>query len=130
MCIRDRGKIIALVILIILAVIAAAGGLWWKTQVKPPEIPIAEEDKEALPEGVQKNDGVYSVLVIGTDKVGLNTDTIFVASFDTINDKIKMCIRDRLLHDQAILVVDDDLQIGEQTKKIFGDSGAYTLWVE
>ena len=35
-----------------------------------------------------------------------------------------------LLHDQAILVVDDDLQIGEQTKKIFGDSGAYTLWVE
>ena len=87
---KGKGKIVALVILIILAVIAAAGALWWKTQVKPPEIPIAEEDKEALPEGVQKNDGVYSVLVVGTDKVGLNTDTIFVASFDTVNDKISV----------------------------------------
>ena len=87
---KGKGKIVALVILIIIAVIAAAGALWWKTQVKPPEIPIAEEDKEALPEGVQKNDGVYSVLVVGTDKVGLNTDTIFVASFDTVNDKISV----------------------------------------
>lgn len=87
---KGKGKIVALVILIILAVIAAAGALWWKTQVKPPEIPIAEEDKEALPEGVQKNDGVYSVLVVGTDKVGLNADTIFVASFDTVNDKISV----------------------------------------
>lgn len=87
---KGKGKIIALVILLLLAVIVAAGALWWKTQVKPPEIPIAPEDAEALPEDVQKNDGVYSVLVVGTDKVGLNTDTIFIASFDTVNDKISV----------------------------------------
>ena len=87
---KGKGKIIALVILIIIALIAAAGVFWWKTQVKAPDIPIAPEDAEDLPEDVQKNDGVYSVLVVGTDKVGLNTDTIFVASFDTINDKISV----------------------------------------
>ena len=35
-----------------------------------------------------------------------------------------------LLHDQSILVVDDDPFIGEQTQKIFGDSGAHTFWVD
>lgn len=87
---KGKGKIIALVILMIIALLAAAGVFWWKTQVKAPDIPIAPEDAEALPEDVQKNDGVYSVLVVGTDKVGLNTDTIFVASFDTINDTISV----------------------------------------
>lgn len=87
---KGKGKIIALVILLIIAITAAAGVFWWKTSVKPPEIPVEPADAEDLPSGVQKADGIYSVLVVGTDKVGLNTDTIFVASFDTINDKINV----------------------------------------
>lgn len=87
---KSKSKMIAGGILIVIALLAAVGILWWKTQIKPPDIAIEPEDAETMPEGVQKNDGVYSILVVGTDDVGLNTDTIFVASFDTIQDKINV----------------------------------------
>ena len=58
--------------------------------VRPPD--ISEEKKpnesvEVSTETVKRSAGVYSVLVVGTDKEGLNTDTIMVASLDNKNKR-------------------------------------------
>lgn len=65
----------------IVLVILIAGSIVFYFWVKPPELVTDTEIAE------ERADGVYNVLVVGVDKVGLNTDTIMVLSLDTKNDK-------------------------------------------
>lgn len=46
---------------------------------------VAEQLKKAPPLDIERVDGIYNFLVLGHDKVALNTDVIMVASFDTKN---------------------------------------------
>ncbi len=41
-------------------------------------------------EGYTRKDKYYTFLVVGTDASGLNTDTILVSSFDTVNNKVNI----------------------------------------
>lgn len=41
-------------------------------------------------DGYTRKDNYYTFLVVGTDASGLNTDTILVASFDTVNNKVNI----------------------------------------
>lgn len=46
------------------------------------KLPLGENEQQE-----EREDGIYNVLVVGTDKVGLNTDTILVMSLDSINNR-------------------------------------------
>lgn len=53
--------------------------------IKPPSLDKLTGDTAEQQE--EREDGIYNVLVVGTDKVGLNTDTILVMSLDSINNR-------------------------------------------
>ncbi len=59
---------------------------------KEPETPIKDNDvtptPSAEPDVVQRKEDFYTFLVVGTDKVGANTDVIMVASLDNKNKSI------------------------------------------
>lgn len=78
---KKNGIKIAIIILIALLLTGMAAAFFLNAYIKPPAIPTNAE----IPE--ERADGVYNVLVVGTDKVGLNTDTIMVLSLDTKNDQ-------------------------------------------
>lgn len=46
---------------------------------------VANQLEKAPPLDIERVDGIYNFLVLGHDKVALNTDVIMVASFDTKN---------------------------------------------
>ena len=86
---KIRKKAVVIIICVIALLVGACAGIA-KMTVKPPTI------ADVIP-GVQKTDdnesaeerepGVYNVLVVGTDKVGYNTDTILVMSLDSVNNR-------------------------------------------
>ena len=79
------GKTI-LIILLVVAIIAAAVILIAKSFIRPPDIQ-APSDGEGEGTSADAEDVAryYTVLVCGEDQLGLNTDTIMVARFDTVN---------------------------------------------
>lgn len=112
-----KGKIITGVVCCLLAFLVG-GGIALKNWVKPPDIPAppvapdtspddktqdpAEPDEptdedlypddgymgeQPLMEGDRK-EGMYTFLLVGTDMDDGNTDTIMVASYDTVNQKV------------------------------------------
>ena len=80
---RVNGKKIALIVFLVIVLLAASAIAMAFMNIKPPVIGDIIDGKKD--EG--RTDGVYSVLVVGTDKVGLNTDTILVASLDSVNNR-------------------------------------------
>lgn len=81
---KRNGKKIALIALLVVALLVVSAMAMAFMNIKPPVISdIISGDSD---DG-DRTDGVYSVLVVGTDKVGLNTDTILVASLDSINNR-------------------------------------------
>lgn len=97
---------------------AIAVGGWFRNAVKPPEVPVTlpeqseiqqqpqpeqpetPSDEELYPDdgydgdmptvsGDRKN-GVYTFLLVGTDKGDGNTDTIMVVSYDTVEQDISI----------------------------------------
>lgn len=99
---------------------AIAVGGWVKTSVKPPDVPGEEQtdkkedtqqktdqeepeaptDEELYPDdgydgdmptvSGDRKEGVYTFLLVGTDKGDGNTDTIMVVSYDTVNQDISI----------------------------------------
>lgn len=67
--------------------------------IKPPSVqkPSVDDTQEIE----ERADGIYNVLVVGTDKVGLNTDTIMVMSLDSINDRANVMSIPRRHHVQC-----------------------------
>lgn len=80
-----KGCLIALIVLIAIFLLAASAIFMAMMNIKPPAIEHIINGETAEKE--ERSDGIYSVLVVGTDKVGLNTDTILVASLDSINNR-------------------------------------------
>lgn len=81
---KKKGCFVVLCVLLILAVLTVGVIAFAFMNIKPPSLEnMIHHDGE---EDSTRADGIYSVLVVGTDKVGLNTDTILVASLDSINN--------------------------------------------
>ena len=81
---KVRKKAIATILCAIL--ILVVGGLAMAgMRIKPPSLENLSHDNSEQQD--EREDGIYNVLVVGTDKVGLNTDTILVMSLDSVNNK-------------------------------------------
>ena len=81
---RVRKKAV-LIIVCALLILIAGGAAMAGLSINPPSL-----DKHAKTDDTQmeeREDGIYNVLVVGTDKVGLNTDTIMVMSLDSVNNR-------------------------------------------
>lgn len=81
---RKKGCLIALLVVLVIAILAVGAVVMAVLNIKPP---VIEHIIHGTEQQAERADGVYSVLVVGTDKVGLNTDTILVASLDSINNR-------------------------------------------
>lgn len=112
-----KGKVITAVVCCLLA-FAVGGTIAVKSWVKPPELPTApvetEDEPQTPPEeepagptddelypddgydgdmptvSGERKEGVYTFLLVGTDKGDGNTDTIMVASYDTKNQNVSI----------------------------------------
>ena len=85
----------ALVVLLILAIIIAAGWISYIVFFEAPDISDDEGLKNVdinIEEGVTngRNNGMYTFLVVGRDKVGNNTDTIMVGRIDVVNKTLNV----------------------------------------
>lgn len=88
---KSKAPIIILIVILLMGLAAVGGFMVGSSMIKPPEIhrPVIGGNTEKTPEE-ERVDGIYNVLVVGTDKVGLNTDTILVASLDSKNNRINI----------------------------------------
>ncbi len=82
---RINWKKIGIICLMVVIILVASAAVMAFTNIKPPEVINNIISGNSDDDG--RADGIYSVLVVGTDKVGLNTDTILVASLDSINNR-------------------------------------------
>jgi len=78
-------RILKVLIAIVLLILVAGGAAFYFI-VQPPAIETGAEVEEK----VERATGVYNVLIVGTDKVALNTDTILVLSLDTTQHKVNV----------------------------------------
>ena len=75
---KVRKKAIAIILCVILILIVS-GLAMAGMSIKPPSLENLSHDNSEQPD--EREDGIYNVLVVGTDKVGLNTDTILASRF-------------------------------------------------
>lgn len=73
---------------IIIAVIAISASMLWFGNVRAPKV----DRNEAGSKGQEytRPEGVYNVLVVGKDKIAMNTDTLILASLDTRTGKANL----------------------------------------
>ncbi len=81
----SKKKTVLIVLLSVIGVVAVALGVYLFANVHAPE--ILDEDVEEL---TTRTEGVYTFLLIGTDKGGGNTDTIMVVTFDASEKKCSL----------------------------------------
>ena len=79
---KKKGSALKKILLAILIIAALAAAAWFIF------VEFFTEAPEVAPEG--REDGKFTFLIVGLDKVGNNTDTIMVARFDTKNDNINV----------------------------------------
>lgn len=111
-----KGKVITTVVCCLLAFVVG-GTIALRGWIKPPEIPTAPvEPEETVPEqpeepaeptddelypddgytgdmptvSGERKEGVYTILLVGTDMGDGNTDTIMVATYDTKNQNVSI----------------------------------------
>lgn len=107
---RRGGKISVVICCLLAAVIALAGAyMVWERQperhggglstpepTENGEAPGVEptgappEESPAQPTPVQAEEGVFTFLLVGMDKVGANTDTMMVGRFDTVRHTVNV----------------------------------------
>ena len=104
---KKKFKYTILTILAALAIMLLGGLIAYLSWEKPPEVPevpeqepIAEETyeiepeptPEPMPEGSafdnSRQDGIYTVLLVGLDQMSGSTDTILVGRFDTVRHEL------------------------------------------
>ena len=99
-----RGSTIALIVVAILILAAVGVGAWyfWIYQPnqgftpvtpgkdKPDDVPEAIEKLSDVDGDYARKEGVRNFLVVGKDRVALNTDVIMVVSYDTVNNKVSI----------------------------------------
>ena len=85
---RGKGWLIALAVI---AVIAAGLFIYWKATTKPPEttqIPVDPQASATITDTETREIGhYYTILVVGIDQLGLNTDTMMLVRYDAVEHK-------------------------------------------
>jgi LCP family protein required for cell wall assembly len=83
---RGRGALIALAVVVLIV-----GGvyLYWIITTQAPDVggndPSAPEGEEAGVTAADHQEGVHTLLVVGNDQEGFNTDTMMVMKYDSVN---------------------------------------------
>ena len=97
---RRTALIIALSVCCVFALAAAVYMIWetppatTDTGLQTHETPASSSPADSgaapspSPSGTGRKDGCYTVLVVGKDKVGANTDTILIGRLDTVSHKL------------------------------------------
>lgn len=91
----NRAKYTISIILVIAAVIMVIAAVMIN-HIKPPEIELspvfgsAIRDEKVASFGVSRRDGVFTMLIVGTDAASRSTDTIMLATFDTEQKKMNV----------------------------------------
>lgn len=91
-----KGLRIALSVIGVVALVFIGAFCYYMLWEKAPEIPTAtkrpvsaaEDDSNSLPADNSRQDGVYTILLVGNDDGNGNTDTIMVGKIDTENHKM------------------------------------------
>lgn len=87
---------VILIILLVLAVLAGAAWAYWHFTTKPPSLTDPSEsqapDETEQPVSIVDNGKrvvgrYYTLLVVGKDAIGANTDTIMLMRYDTVEKK-------------------------------------------
>lgn len=79
---KNKKKTVWIVVLSIFGALVLACGLYLLIGVHAPDADVEEIDS--------RTEGIYTFLLIGTDKGGGNTDTIMVATFDATNQRCSL----------------------------------------
>ncbi|MBQ3560186.1 MAG: LCP family protein, partial [Agathobacter sp.] len=80
---KSLGRIILMIIgFVLLFAVTVALTIGFLT-IRPPDVSGKNTNSDKTTQVEERTDGRYSVLVVGTDDAGLNTDTILVASLDS-----------------------------------------------
>jgi len=82
---KRKVRKVVLIILCAIFILIASGLAMAGMSIKPPTLHPSTMENEENAEA--RKDGIYNVLVVGTDKVGLNTDTILVMSLDSVQNR-------------------------------------------
>lgn len=84
---KSIGRIILTILgFLLLFVVVVALTIGFLT-IRPPDVSARNQNTDETDTRIEeRTEGRYSVLVVGTDKAGLNTDTILVASLDSKNN--------------------------------------------
>ncbi|MEG0035236.1 MAG: LCP family protein [Oscillospiraceae bacterium] len=85
---KKKGKAVKVILIILAVLVLIAGGVfaYWKISTRPPETDPSTES--AAP--IKATQQYYSLLVVGDDQEGGNTDTIMLVRFDTVNMKVNV----------------------------------------
>ena len=100
---RRRARRVLTTVLVVVLLLTAAVFAAYKILVKPPELGNSlrsgnsisingsnGDSDENQPVNSDRKDGVYTFLIVGTDQVSSNTDTILVGALDTQNEKLNV----------------------------------------
>lgn len=89
-------KIVGIIFLIIL-ILAAAVVVYWHLTTKPPKVanpdptPTATPGNSAQPvDGADGDNRYYTLLLVGKDAIGANTDTIMLLRYDAVEHKVNV----------------------------------------
>lgn len=86
---KGRRKRILVIVLVVLLALAAAAVVIHQLYVRPPDIPVQEEESAGTDPGILgagRREDVYTFLLVGRDDGGGgNTDTIMVGCYDVKN---------------------------------------------
>lgn len=130
--ISNRAKYMISVVLVIAAGLMVAAALMIDN-IKPPEVEPASSDvrgslirdEKISSSGLDRREGVFTVLIAGTDAASRSTDTIMLAAFDTEQKKMNIMSIPR----------DTIVNVRRATKKInaayaMSDGDIYALYDE
>ncbi len=125
-----KGFVIAL---IIIAVVVGGGFAYWKISTRPPDVTPEQNDGEQ--DGEQSGEvqivdtadreigHYYTVLVVGKDQEGLNTDTIMLARFDAVGKSVNIVSIPR----DTVVNTDSDISKKINSVYQFGGNGIDSL---
>lgn len=117
-----------IIALAIIALIVGGGYGYWKITTKPPEITPpsgsdGQEDVQIIDTENREIGRYYTVLVVGEDQLGLNTDTIMLARFDAVEKQANIVSipRDTIINTES--------KISKKINSVyyFGDDGIESL---
>ena len=91
---KSLGKTILMVLGFVLLFVATVALTIGFLTIRPPSVstnsPVSNPNNTIEETKETRAKGIYSVLVVGTDQAGLNTDTIMVASLDSKHNRVSV----------------------------------------